>query len=102
MLKLKPLLLNNKTMKKISLVFILTILQVAVYACPVCERQQPKPLRGIIHGAGPQSNWDYVIVAVIATISVATLFFSVKWLIRPNEKNNDHIKYSILNSGSYE
>lgn len=66
-------------------------------ACPVCEKQQPKLLQGISHGAGPQSNWDFIIIGSVAVVVICTLFFSIKWLIRPGEKNNDHIKYFILN-----
>jgi phage shock protein PspC (stress-responsive transcriptional regulator) len=67
-------------------------------ACPVCERQQPKVLRGVVHGSSPESSWDYVIVAVVAVITVFTLYYSVKWLIRPGETNKEHIKYHILNN----
>lgn len=66
------------------------------FACPVCERNQPKALRGIVHGSGPDSNWDYVGIWITILIAVITLFFSIKWLIKPGEKNLDHIKYSIL------
>ena len=69
----------------------------SVFACEVCERNQPKAFRGIIHGAGPDSNWDYVSIGITAIIVVLTLIYSIKWLIKPNEKNTDHIKYSILN-----
>lgn len=66
------------------------------WACPVCERNQPKVLRGVVHG-GPGSNWDYVIIGFFTIITLLTLYYSVKWLIRPGEKENNHIKYSILN-----
>ena len=52
---------------------------------------------GITHGAGPQSNWDYLIVSAVAIIVVATLFFSVKWLLWPGEKGEKHIKRIVLN-----
>lgn len=65
-------------------------------ACPACEKQQPKILRGITHGAGPESNWDYVIVWATVLIVVLTLWFSVKWLIRPGEKSGQHIKNWII------
>jgi hypothetical protein len=55
-------------------------------------------LKGITHGAGPESQWDYVIVWTTAAIVLLTLFFSVKWLIRPGEKSEDHIKRFILNN----
>jgi hypothetical protein len=70
--------------------------QAVLSACPVCERNQPKILRGVVHGAGPESNWDYVAIILTIIIAVLTLVFSVKWLIKPGEKNSDHIKYSIL------
>ena len=67
-------------------------------ACPVCEQQQPKILKGITHGAGPQSNWDWLIIATITTITVITFIFSLKYLIKPGEKNANHIKQLILNN----
>lgn len=67
-------------------------------ACPTCEIAQPRYLKGITHGAGPQSNWDYVIMWAMVVIVLFTLFFSVKWLIQPGEKSNDHIKRFILNN----
>jgi hypothetical protein len=66
-------------------------------ACPVCERNQPKMLRGVVHGAGPESQWDYVIMWAVIGITIVTFYYSVKWLIRPGERQVDHIKYSILN-----
>ncbi len=69
----------------------------AAIACPVCERQQPEALRGILHGVGPDSRWDYLIVGAIAVIVLATLYFSIKWLVKPGEKSPDHIKRFIFN-----
>ncbi len=69
---------------------------ITVFACPVCEKQQPEILRGITHGAGPNSNWDYVIVWSAVVIVLFTLYFSVKWLIRPGEQSQTHIKRFIL------
>ena len=82
-------------MKKL-LAIILLFLNGALLACPVCERNQPKVLRGIVHGAGPESNWDYVSIGITIFLAVITLYFSIKWLVKPGEKNTDHIKYSIL------
>ena len=69
----------------------------AVYGCPVCDNQQPGILKGITHGAGPQTNWDYVIVYLVAAVVVATLIFSILWLVRPGEKDTSHIKRAVLN-----
>ena len=86
-----------KIMKKLIILLFLLSVKISVFACEVCERNQPKALRGIVHGASPGSNWDYVSIGITAIIVVLTLIYSIKWLIKPNENNTDHIKYSILN-----
>lgn len=86
-----------KIMKKyILLILLLFAIQVVALSCPVCERNQPKVLKGIVHGAGPESNWDYISVVIVAIIACLTLFYSIFWLIKPGEKSLSHIKYSIL------
>ena len=82
-------------MKKYITLLILLV-QAIVFACPVCERNQPKILRGIVHGAGPESNWDYVSIWLTIIIAIITLIYSLKYLIIPGEKNKNHIKYFIL------
>lgn len=72
------------------------LLPIGMYACEVCKKQQPKFLRGITHGTGPQSNWDYVIVGITAAIVIACLWFSIRALVRPGEKEPEHIKNSIF------
>jgi hypothetical protein len=90
----------NETMKKIFVSAFLFaafwLNAVVALACPACEKQQPKILRGITHGAGPQSNWDYVIVWAAVAVVAFTLYFSVKWLFRPGETSREHIKRWIL------
>lgn len=66
-------------------------------ACEACKQQQPKFLRGITHGAGPGSNWDYLIVGIMTAITVYSLYATVKCMIRPAEKDGKHIKRMILN-----
>ena len=46
----------------------------------------------------PDSRWDYLIVWITVAIVLLTLFFSVKWMIRPGEKSGTHIKRMILNN----
>ncbi len=87
---------NN--IKYIFLFIGMLFVNATLLACPVCEQQQPKITRGITHGAGPQSNWDWVIIAVITIITVITFIFSLKYLIKPGEKNANHIKQLILNN----
>ncbi len=76
----------------------LLFLSGTAWACPACEKNQPKITQGITHGAGPESNWDWVIIGVITLITVLTLIYSIKFLIKPGEKNKNHIKQSILNN----
>jgi hypothetical protein len=83
------------------LVFVLTLsgclfLNGIALACDVCQKQQPKLLRTISHGAGPDGTWDYVIVAAVAVAGLTSLICAVKWLVKPGEKEADHIKRSIL------
>lgn len=88
-------------MKNLIKIFVLPVgfflIQLSTIACEACEKQQPAITRGFTHGGGPQSNWDWVIIAIIAVITVLTFILSLKYLIRPGEKNSDHIKRSILN-----
>ena len=86
-------------MKNLFAFIIFFLAHISIYACDACEKQQPEILRGITHGLGPQSNWDYLIVSVGAAIVVATFFFSIKWLLSPGEKGENHIKRTVL---SYE
>lgn len=88
---------------KNNIKYFLTVLAILcvnafAWACPTCEKQQPAITRGITHGGSPASNWDWVIIAVITLITVLTLIFSLKFLIKPGEKNSDHIKNSIINN----
>lgn len=87
-----------KKIKKRLLIPLLLLMGNIANACPVCERQQPKVLKGIVHGAGPDSNWDYLIVSITVLIVLVTLFFSIKWMIQPGEKSGNHIKRYILNT----
>lgn len=84
-------------MKTKILLIIALFFQTAAYACPVCDKQQPKLLQGISHGTGPQSNWDYVIVWIAVIIVLFTLFYTIKWLIKPGEKDENHIKRMVIN-----
>lgn len=73
----------------------------SAYACKVCEKQQPPVLRGITHGTGPQGNFDYVAIWIMVVITLATLYYSIKWLIKPGEKSTTHIKRFILKDEYY-
>ncbi|MBP9187181.1 MAG: hypothetical protein KBE91_08210 [Bacteroidia bacterium] len=71
---------------------------IQTWACDACDKQQPQITRGITHGTGPNSNWDWLIVGIIFIITVLTLVLSIKYIIKPSEKNDNHIKRLILNN----
>ena len=89
--------MKKRTMKKAAFIICLVLMQQAAFACDACEKKQPAVLRGITHGGGPDSNWDYVYVWATVLIVVATLFYTIKWLVKPGEQNINHIKRTILN-----
>lgn len=66
-------------------------------ACEACELQQPTITRGLTHGAGPQGPLDWVLVAIMTLITLATLVYSCWYLFKPGEKSDRHIKNTILN-----
>lgn len=83
---------------KYQILVLMTLSVQFISACPVCDQQQPAITQGLTHGAGPQSNWDWVIIGIVAVITVLTLVYSIKFLVKPGEKSSDHIKRSILNN----
>ena len=85
-------------MKKITAFIVIVLLSAYAMACPVCDRNDTNEFKLInTHGTKPESSWDYLIVIIISVITIVALYYSVKWLRKPNEKNNDHIKYQFLN-----
>lgn len=84
--------------KKVAGMLLFLWAAIPALGCPVCDRNQPSVLKGITHGAGPESRWDYLIVWITVAIVLLTLFFSIKWIIRPGEKSDAHIKRMILNN----
>ena len=85
-------------MKKIVFIIFLVLTGYVGHTCPVCEKQQPKILRGITHGTGPDSQWDYFIVSITVIIVLFTLFYSLKWIIHPGEKAENHIKNLVIDA----
>lgn len=70
-------------------------------ACDVCEKRQPKITAGLTHGAGPDSNWDWVSISIITVFTIITLYLSIKYIVKPGEKNESHIKRTILTNSEY-
>ena len=84
-------------MKKQLFTLLVLFLSFAAHACPTCEKAQPKIFRGITHGAGPDSNWDYLIIGVTAIIVLYCGYITVSKLIKPDEASKEHIKNAFLN-----
>jgi hypothetical protein len=84
-------------MKKTIVFLVAVLLGVCVRACPACEAAQPKLLKGVVHGRGPENGWDYLILCTALVVFLLSLFYSVKFLVRPRENSAGHIKYFILN-----
>jgi len=78
------------------LALILVGLPTRLLACDVCDRRQPETLKGITHGIGLQNNIDYFIILGAIVIVGVTLFFSIKFLIRPKESAPNHIKNIVV------
>lgn len=83
-------------MKKVLAIFVAMLLSGTSFACEVCEKRQPKFFKGITHGTGPDSNWDYLFVWATVLIVLVTLYYSIKYLVSPKEENASHIKTMIL------
>ena len=84
-------------MKRSIFFFLLVLFGAEAFACEVCEKNQPAPLKGITHGPGPSGSVDYLI-AIVAVISVGiSLFLAIKYLVRPKEGKPGHIKNIVLN-----
>lgn len=84
-----------KHLKYILLILLLSPLK--AWACDVCNRRQPEALQNVIHGIGPQGNIDYIITTTAAIIVGITLFFSIKYLVKPKEDQADHVKNIVVN-----
>ena len=88
-------------MKNRTLVFTMVFMlgSYIAFACDLCKKNQPKGFENITHGAGPSGNLDYIIIWSAVIIVGFTLFYSLKYIIRPKETNADHIKNIVRNEG---
>lgn len=88
-------------MKQRTLVFtvLFFLSQFMIFACPACKKNQPAGLENITHGSGPSGNLDYFIIWGAVIIVGFTLYYSLKYLIRPKENDPDHIKNIVKNQG---
>ncbi len=85
-------------MKRIIILVIVLILQtpVGLWACEICKENQPKLLRGLTHGSGPKGTIDFIIIWSSVIIVLITMYFFIKYLVKPGEKSAEHIKYIVV------
>lgn len=84
--------------KTISSIFFILFFGISgAFACDVCQKNQPAVLKNITHGVGPQGNLDYIIIWSAAAIVLVAAIFSIKYMIKPKENNNSHIKNIVTN-----
>lgn len=93
--------MKRTTIKKFRILLLAAVLvlvnHLTLKACEACNQNQPKILRGITHGSGPQSNWDYFIVVIMVLVTLYSFYATVKCFVKPTEKRYDAIKNTILN-----
>ncbi len=87
-----------KIYKGLALTFLMMLIaNVTTFACEACNQNQPKIFRGITHGGGPESNWDYVVVTGMVAITIYTLYATIRCFVKPKEDKYNQIKNTILN-----
>ena len=86
-----------KNLKYYLFTLLMVLSTIGIYACDACQKQQPKILKGISHGAGPESKWDWFIIVAIFATTLITLVLTIKYIAKPGEKSQEHIKRIILN-----
>lgn len=69
---------------------------IPLWACELCESQQPAMWKGITHGPGPSGKFDLIITWIAIVIVLITLYWSIKLLIRPKEGQANHIKNIVV------
>lgn len=84
--------------KHTGLTIVMSLITLVAMACPVCERNQSSTLfSGWTHGKSPAGSFDYFIVITMIVIALLSLIFTIRWIYKPGEKNEGHIKRFILN-----
>lgn len=87
---------------KVKILLIISLLMfgasLSLMACDVCQSQQPKITQNITHGAGPQAQTDFIIIAIAIVIVLITFVLSLKFLWKPGEHSSSHIKRIVIDN----
>lgn len=95
-MNLSPVIKSKQLLRFCLLAYFLDGNVIWTIACDVCKKNQPKGFENVTHGSGPQGNIDYIITWTAVIIVTVALVFSIKYLVKPNESNPDHVKHSIV------
>ncbi len=74
--------------KKLLLLLASLFVSLPLWACPVCEKRQPKGFAGITHGVGPGGAFDYLML--YGSILVVALSFGLllRFALWPESAHN--------------
>jgi hypothetical protein len=61
------------------------------------RQEFPESPHGRMGTATPAGIWDYIIVIISGITVLVSLYLCIKYFLRPEEKEDDHIKRRILN-----
>ena len=85
-------------MKRMSIMILLVFIsRSTLWACELCKEKQPEVLADLTHGTGPNGNLDYIIIWTAIFIVGLTLIYSVKYLLKPERQQPNHIKNIVTN-----
>ena len=74
--------------KTLLLLFVGLFVALPLWACPVCEKRQPKGFAGITHGVGPGGLFDYLMLYGSILIVVITFGLFLRYLLKPESAPN--------------
>ena len=86
----------NKKMKWAILITFLVFQSPILMACEACNKNQPKLLQGITHGAGPEGWWDYFVVVIMVVVTIYSLYATIKCFVVTKEVKYKSIKNLIV------
>lgn len=59
-----------------------------LWACPVCDKRQPKGFAGITHGVGPSGTFDYLMLYGAILVVALTFGLFLRFLLWPESAHN--------------
>lgn len=75
-------------MKKNLLLLVSLLVSLPIWACPVCDKRQPKGFAGITHGVGPSGVFDYLMLYGSILVVVLTAGLFIRFALWPESARN--------------